>query len=178
MIMDQTVECPCCGSNDVYGVTRVVGYFAIIENMNDSKKGEIRDRKIGNYSINSVNPPVPLKFNLGKDGIYLIGKDECTICVSEKDIILKAIKDADLFGKVELFEKKIANNKGEKNPKHLSFAVMANVDLNKIPAVVAIKDGTVRYLAHIGDTKNPVTLEELTRNFLEVYSEVSPLTVI
>ena len=41
--------CPACGSADVYGITRIVGYFSRISNWNKSKLGELRDRHRGDY---------------------------------------------------------------------------------------------------------------------------------
>jgi len=44
--------CPNCGSPDVFGETRVVGYFSKIENWNKSKReGELVSRREGNYSM-------------------------------------------------------------------------------------------------------------------------------
>ncbi|MGB4592956.1 MAG: anaerobic ribonucleoside-triphosphate reductase [Coriobacteriia bacterium] len=37
-------QCPLCGSMDVYGVTRIVGYFSKIQTWNRSKVGELYDR--------------------------------------------------------------------------------------------------------------------------------------
>ncbi|MDH4140847.1 MAG: anaerobic ribonucleoside-triphosphate reductase, partial [Coriobacteriia bacterium] len=37
-------QCPRCGSLDVYGVTRIVGYFSKVETWNRSKVGELYDR--------------------------------------------------------------------------------------------------------------------------------------
>jgi len=42
-------HCPYCGSDNVYGMSRVVGYFSIIENWNRSKKAELKRRQQGNY---------------------------------------------------------------------------------------------------------------------------------
>ncbi|MHA1630477.1 MAG: anaerobic ribonucleoside-triphosphate reductase [Candidatus Heimdallarchaeota archaeon] len=42
-------RCPYCGSENVYGMSRVVGYFSIIENWNRSKKAELKRRQQGNY---------------------------------------------------------------------------------------------------------------------------------
>jgi ribonucleoside-triphosphate reductase len=39
-----TTQCPECGSLDVYGVTRIVGYFSKIQTWNKSKVGELYDR--------------------------------------------------------------------------------------------------------------------------------------
>ena len=54
-------ECPPCGhcdSQNVYGITRIVGYFSRINNWNKSKLGELRDRHRGNYSVSKVATPV------------------------------------------------------------------------------------------------------------------------
>ena len=43
--------CSWCHSDDVYGLTRIVGYFSRIKNWNKSKLGELRDRRKGNYHV-------------------------------------------------------------------------------------------------------------------------------
>lgn len=45
-------SCPCCQSNNVYGISRVVGYFSIIDNWNNSKQAELKRRQKGNYWTN------------------------------------------------------------------------------------------------------------------------------
>ena len=47
-------RCGYCSSGDVYGVTRVVGYFSRIGNWNKSKLGELKDRRRGNYSLSKL----------------------------------------------------------------------------------------------------------------------------
>jgi len=42
--------CGHCQSPNVYGMTRVVGYFTRVRNWNKSKIGELKDRRKGNYS--------------------------------------------------------------------------------------------------------------------------------
>ncbi|MBU1766896.1 MAG: anaerobic ribonucleoside-triphosphate reductase, partial [Candidatus Omnitrophica bacterium] len=44
-------SCSYCGSSNVYGITRIVGYFSRVNNWNKSKIGELKDRKKGNYRI-------------------------------------------------------------------------------------------------------------------------------
>ncbi len=45
-------KCGKCGSENVDGVSRVVGYFSIVNNWNKSKKdGELLDRHEGNYRV-------------------------------------------------------------------------------------------------------------------------------
>lgn len=39
-----TTQCPLCGSLEVYGVTRIVGYFSKIQTWNRSKVGELYER--------------------------------------------------------------------------------------------------------------------------------------
>ncbi len=44
-------KCPCCGSRNVYGISRVVGFFSKIEDWNKSKRAELKDRQKGNYDV-------------------------------------------------------------------------------------------------------------------------------
>ena len=48
--------CGYCGSRNVYGISRIVGYFSRINNWNKSKIGELADRHKGNYSVNDFLP--------------------------------------------------------------------------------------------------------------------------
>ena len=47
-------SCPHCKSDNVYGMSRVVGYFSVIENWNNSKKSELKRRQNGNYWSDEV----------------------------------------------------------------------------------------------------------------------------
>ncbi len=47
-------KCSHCGSAEVYGITRIVGYFSRISNWNKSKLGELDDRHKGNYSLKGL----------------------------------------------------------------------------------------------------------------------------
>lgn len=50
-------SCPSCGSADVVGETRVVGYFSKIQNWNKSKRyGELKARQKGRYGIETAEP--------------------------------------------------------------------------------------------------------------------------
>ncbi len=46
---DDQPTCPACGSDNVYGISRVVGYFSKIENWNSSKRAELKRRQKGKY---------------------------------------------------------------------------------------------------------------------------------
>lgn len=52
-------HCGECGSDNVYGISRVVGYFSRIDNWNKSKQGELHDRRRGDYAIGGpeLTPP-------------------------------------------------------------------------------------------------------------------------
>ncbi len=43
--------CSHCGSTNVYGISRVVGYFSRIDNWNRSKQAEFSDRQKGKYKV-------------------------------------------------------------------------------------------------------------------------------
>ena len=53
-----TETCGTCQSGDVYGLTRIVGYFSRTTNWNKSKIGELHDRQRGSYSL-GVEAPAP-----------------------------------------------------------------------------------------------------------------------
>ncbi len=44
-------KCPHCGSTNVFGMSRIVGYFSIIENWNKGKRAEFKLRQKGNYRV-------------------------------------------------------------------------------------------------------------------------------
>jgi anaerobic ribonucleoside-triphosphate reductase len=44
-------KCSHCGADDVYGITRVVGYYSRVDNWNPSKLGELKDRQKGDYKV-------------------------------------------------------------------------------------------------------------------------------
>ncbi len=46
---EEKCTCPLCGSNNVYGISRIVGYFSEIDNWNKSKQAELKQRQKGNY---------------------------------------------------------------------------------------------------------------------------------
>jgi len=49
--MKKKPTCAHCGSTNVYGMTRVVGYFSIIDNWNEGKKQELKARQKGKYAV-------------------------------------------------------------------------------------------------------------------------------
>jgi ribonucleoside-triphosphate reductase len=53
-------RCGACESPEVYGLTRIVGYFSRITNWNKSKIGELRDRHAGNYVLPKLPGEAPV----------------------------------------------------------------------------------------------------------------------
>lgn len=43
--------CPSCQSENVFGISRIVGYFSRIQNWIGSKKEELKFRRKGKYSV-------------------------------------------------------------------------------------------------------------------------------
>lgn len=48
---ENAAECPHCGSSRVIGISRVVGYYSVIDNWNKGKVAELKDRQKGNYDV-------------------------------------------------------------------------------------------------------------------------------
>jgi len=48
---ERMAKCGYCGSTNVIGISRIVGYYSQINNWNASKKAEFRDRQKGNYKL-------------------------------------------------------------------------------------------------------------------------------
>ena len=54
-------QCDRCGSADVDGISRIVGYFSVIHDWNKSKKGELGSRKKGTYGVEKERPVIEEK---------------------------------------------------------------------------------------------------------------------
>lgn len=50
------IKCGKCKSENIFGMSRVVGYYSIIENWNESKQAELKDRQSGMYKISEESP--------------------------------------------------------------------------------------------------------------------------
>jgi ribonucleoside-triphosphate reductase (formate) len=50
-VVEMSAKCPNCGSQNVHGISRVVGYYSRINNWNKSKKAEFKSRQNGNYEV-------------------------------------------------------------------------------------------------------------------------------
>jgi len=47
-------QCGNCNSTNTFGMSRVVGYYSIIENWNGSKQAELSDRQKGYYKLSEI----------------------------------------------------------------------------------------------------------------------------
>ena len=66
-------SCPCCMGKNIYGMSRVVGYYSIIENWNDSKKAELADRQKGSYKLgNTFEPKVSVNLTQQQNQIVKV----------------------------------------------------------------------------------------------------------
>jgi len=43
--------CPCCSSENVSKVSRIVGYFSKVDNWSKSKQEEKKKRQLGKYEV-------------------------------------------------------------------------------------------------------------------------------
>ena len=50
---EKQASCNSCGSNNVYGMSRVVGYYSKIDNWNAAKIAEFEDRQAGDYKLDA-----------------------------------------------------------------------------------------------------------------------------
>lgn len=66
-------SCGHCNSTNVFGMSRVVGYYSIIENWNESKQAELVDRQKGKYNINGLEAPKPPEIIIKKP-------ESCIVC--------------------------------------------------------------------------------------------------
>jgi anaerobic ribonucleoside-triphosphate reductase len=51
LMEEKKAHCAHCASENVYGMSRVVGYFTRINNWNAGKQAEFKDRQKGNYEL-------------------------------------------------------------------------------------------------------------------------------
>jgi hypothetical protein len=138
------VACPNCGSTNTYGVTRVVGYFSRINNWNNQKVGELKDRQQGVYGVRDEQiAALEIKYD---DGLYQIGKEHCSMCAGEEKIIEQAMKRSGLEGKVPVYLRKITDDAGDIVPKNLALAAKMQVPLSSLPAVAIVKDGRIVFM--------------------------------
>ncbi len=67
-------KCGHCGSGNVYGISRVVGYYSRINNWNKSKQAEFRDRQKGEYKLGAST-----EFQAAKVAVTVKGAAVCTV---------------------------------------------------------------------------------------------------
>lgn len=100
-------KCPKCGSTNVVGETRVVGYFSKIKNWNKSKRfGELLDRQRGSYSIENADEVVmhePCSVSVQDSKLF----SKCEIIKNEKKSNMEVVKNDETISNQSLREERL-----------------------------------------------------------------------
>ena len=131
-------ECKKCGNDDpetLKGMTRIVGYYSLVDNWNESKLEELKAREKGNYSLKNskLEMKIPELENPHK-GITAIsiGKSNCPLCedlqsaMKYKGLAKKYGKEFNIIGYEADSEEGLTN------------AMLANVNLSQLPALIVL----------------------------------------
>ena len=152
-ILSQTSEgaieaptCPKCGSENVIGVTRVVGYYSRIGNWNRSKLGELLDRQRGKYDFEGESSNLDAVYDSNGVEIRIYGKDGCSICGSAERRIRSMLTKNGLES-IAVFKHDIADKEGNLSPENLAMLVGSNGSPTQIPHIAVISDGRLVYSA-------------------------------
>ncbi|MHA1691976.1 MAG: anaerobic ribonucleoside-triphosphate reductase [Candidatus Heimdallarchaeaceae archaeon] len=143
-------NCPECGSEEIYNMSRIVGYYSTIQNWNHSKVAELADRHDGHYGLNGGSsegiqlelPGVERLQRPSNGGLvfHRFGKSECDICeVIRGDIEKTARKYAKKEGiELEHIYHNVETEEGMKN------LLLSGLNPGRIPSVVVMgRDGEV-----------------------------------
>ena len=140
-IAGEHFECPTCGGKtEVY--SRITGYYRPVQNWNDGKSQEYRDRKVYDVANSKLTHGAPTMETMEMasestvvDGTYLFTTATCPNCKIAKQLLDKA-------GVV--YETLLANE----------HAAMANeLGVKQAPTLVVVKDGEVHKCAGVSDIK-------------------------
>ncbi len=140
-------DCPKCGSDDVIGITRVVGYYSRINNWNKSKHGEQIDRQRGNYEFGDKTSDLDSRY--GGDGveIHLYGKAGCSMCGGAERQASHILDKEGLSGLIKIVKHEIADKDGVINPEALSLLAGINGSPTQIPYIAVTNNGRLVYSA-------------------------------
>lgn len=154
-----------CGSDDVYSVARIVGYFSKIQDWNKSKLGEEKLRRRGDYSVIKASelgapyiPEYPKEFMFHRHGKY-----GCSLCeISGKKI--SGLKNPKLAG-IEIPERFYDLN----DEKQRFESIKQGVSLTTYPTIIL--SGRGRELARWVGTEftrlSSKDLSEYVKNIIE-----------
>ncbi len=142
-IAGEEYKCPQCGENtEVY--SRITGYYRPVQNWNDGKTQEYKDRKVYNIETsrltrNADKEEIKEEANScetqSKDAVYLFTTATCPNCK-----IAKSILDKENFG----YEVLLANEHAE---------LAQDLGIKQAPTLVVIKDGEAEKYAGVSAIK-------------------------
>lgn len=141
-ITGEHFTCPICGKNtEVY--SRITGYYRPIQNWNDGKAQEYKDRK--EYDIPSslakfkqreiVCEDETTNQSMLKDGLYLFATNTCPNCRMAKNFLNQANME---------FNEIIAND----NPE-----LTKNLKVTQAPTLVVVKDGQTNLIENVSNIR-------------------------
>ena len=139
--------CPHCGENtEVY--SRITGYYRPVQNWNDGKSQEYKDRKVYNIATSVLKKDGSLSEAIAEaaaeavmgadaytDGVYLFTTSTCPNCKIACSLLDKAG-----FG----YEKLLANEHPQ---------LTADFGIKQAPTLVIVKDGKVEKYTGVSDIK-------------------------
>ena len=139
--------CPHCGENtEVY--SRITGYYRPVQNWNDGKSQEYKDRKVYNIATSVLKKDGSLSEAIAEaaaeavmgadaytDGVYLFTTSTCPNCKIACSLLDKAG-----FG----YEKLLANEHPQ---------LTADFGIKQAPTLVVVKDGKVEKYTGVSDIK-------------------------
>ncbi len=146
-ISGEAYTCPQCGEKtEVY--SRITGYYRPVQNWNDGKSQEYKDRKVYNIETSVLHKADATQQAVAeaaaeavfgeaayKDGVYLFTTATCPNCKIACSILDKAG-----FG----YEKLLANENAE---------MAEGFGVKQAPTLVVVKDGKVQKYAGVSDIK-------------------------
>ena len=147
-ITGEAFECPICGKKtEVY--SRITGYYRPVQNWNDGKSQEYKDRK--EYNIPSslsrfknkevfeeeVCEATPVSL---EDGIYIFSTTTCPNCRMAKNFLTQANVD---------YKEVIANENPELTKK---------LNVTQAPTLVIVKDGNVELVENVSNIRRYIEL--------------------
>jgi anaerobic ribonucleoside-triphosphate reductase len=133
-----------CGSEEVYGVTRIVGYFSRIPIWNPSKRQELKDRHKGNYylsdSMGGGEMPSVSSGNGQEIIINRYGKPGCGQCKKLEERVQKII---DMYAKKGIHIKEVYHDVYTDDG-GVEF-LTARLNPSRLPAVVMMSNNEEVY---------------------------------
>lgn len=167
--------CPTCDSEDVEGMSRIVGYFSRIINWNKSKVQELSDRHQGRYGVEDslasklFEMPGLEGGHNGELVVHRFGKPGCGLCDDVKAVVGKLRKP--LSRKLQEDNEVVERYHDVYTGEGMTEFLTAGLNTSRLPAVVVMKGGQELYRQETnyhGDGKaDLITVGSMTRGISE-----------